>query len=131
MLDTGFRLPAHEAAYFANRLLVHLSSCDRRREEQWEKVPWWEFIRAAEMSYDYQQLLGIGLTRNLVATKAEEASTRTVARTGLEAFIINGILGRGQDGQPDRVLNAPTSEAWMRRAAGSRPARRPPRACQR
>jgi uncharacterized protein with NAD-binding domain and iron-sulfur cluster len=113
VLDTGLHLPAHEAAYFANRLLVHLSSCDRRREEQWEKVPWWEFIRAEQMSYDYQRLLGIGLTRSLVATKAQKASTRTVARTIIEAFIINGILGRGQDGQPDRVLNAPTSEAWI------------------
>jgi uncharacterized protein with NAD-binding domain and iron-sulfur cluster len=112
VLDTAFHLPAHEAAYFANRLLVYLSSCDRRSEEQWERVPWWEFIRAAEMSYDYQQLLGVGMTRDVVATKAEEASTRTVART-IEALVINGILGRGQDGQLDRVLNAPTSEAWI------------------
>jgi uncharacterized protein with NAD-binding domain and iron-sulfur cluster len=113
VLDTGLHLPAHEAAYFANRLLVHLTSCDQRRDEQWEKVPWWDFIRAGAMSYDYQQLLGVGLTRNLVATKAEQASTRTVARTVLEAFVINGILGRGNDGEPDRVLNAPTSEAWI------------------
>ncbi|WP_329562346.1 hydroxysqualene dehydroxylase [Kitasatospora sp. NBC_01266] len=113
LLDTALHLPATEVAYFASRVLVHLTSCDRRREEQWEKVPWWDFIRAAEMSEDYQRLLGVGLTRNLVATKAEEASTRTVARTVLEAFIINGVLGRGVDGEPDRVLNAPTSEAWI------------------
>jgi uncharacterized protein with NAD-binding domain and iron-sulfur cluster len=113
LLDTGLNLPAHEVAYFANRLLVHLTSCDQRREAQWEKVPWWEFIRAGEMSYDYQRLLGVGLTRNLVATKAEEASTRTVARVIVEAFLINGLLGLGQDGQIDRVLNAPTNEAWI------------------
>lgn len=112
-LDTGLHLPAHEVAYFADRLLVQLTSCDRRREEQWEKVPWWDFIRAEQMSYDYQRLLGVGLTRNLVATKAEEASTRTVARTVVEAFVLNGLLGRGQDGEPDRVLNAPTNEAWI------------------
>lgn len=112
-LDTVLHLPARESAYFADRLLVHLTSCDRRREEQWERVPWWDFIRAGEMSYDYQRLLGVGMTRNLVATKAEEASTRTVARTVIEAFLLYGILGRGQDGEPDRVLNAPTSEAWI------------------
>ncbi|NLU71262.1 NAD(P)-binding protein [Streptomyces sp. HNM0575] len=112
-LDTALHLPAHELAYFADRLLVHLTSCDRRREQQWEKVPWWDFIRAGEMSHDYQRLLGVGMTRNLVATKAEEASTRTVARTVIEAFILYGILGLGQDGEPDRVLNAPTSEAWI------------------
>jgi uncharacterized protein with NAD-binding domain and iron-sulfur cluster len=113
VLNTVLHLPATEVAYFAERFLVHLTSCDRRREEEWEKVPWWDFIRAGEMSYDYQRLLAVGLTRDLVATKAEQASTRTVARTILEAFLVNGILGLGVDGDVDRVLNAPTSEAWI------------------
>ncbi|NUQ96089.1 MAG: NAD(P)-binding protein, partial [Streptomyces sp.] len=112
-LDTALHLPADEIAYFADRVLVHLTSCDRRRDEQWEKVPWWDFIKAGRMSYDYQRLLGVGLTRDLVATKAEQASTRTVARTIIEAWLLNGILGRGTDGDLDRVLNAPTSEAWI------------------
>ncbi|MFE3499505.1 FAD-dependent oxidoreductase [Kitasatospora sp. NPDC059160] len=111
LLDTALHLPATEVAYFVNRLLVHFTSCEPRRREQWEHVPWWRFIRAGEMSYDYQRLLGVGITRNIVATKAEEASTRTVARV-LQAFVYN-VLGRGNDGEPDRVLNAPTSEAWI------------------
>jgi uncharacterized protein with NAD-binding domain and iron-sulfur cluster len=116
VLDLGTRLPAHEAAYFADRLLVHLTSCDARREGQWEKVAWWDFIRAEEMSEEYQTLLGIGQTRNLVATRAEVASTRTVGRVIIEALILWGLLGRGLDGPDadiDRVLNAPTSEAWI------------------
>ncbi|MFD8073533.1 FAD-dependent oxidoreductase [Streptomyces sp. NPDC059718] len=109
------RLPAHEAAYFADRVLVHLTSCDARREGQWENVPWWDFIRAGEMSEEYRLFFGIGQTRNLVATRAEEASTRTVARVIIEALLLWGLLGRGQDGDADvdRVLNAPTSEAWI------------------
>ncbi|WP_316758689.1 hydroxysqualene dehydroxylase [Streptomyces herbicida] len=115
VLDLGTRLPAHEAAYFADRLLVHLTSCDARREDQWEKKPWWDFIRAGEMSAEYQVLLGIGQTRNLVATRAEIASTRTVGRVIIEALLLWGLLGRGMDGDADvdRVLNAPTSEAWI------------------
>lgn len=115
VLDLGTHLPAHEAAYFADRLLVHLTSCDARREGQWEKVAWWDFIRAGEMSREYQVLLGIGQTRNLVATRAEIASTRTVGRVIIEALILWGLLGRGMDGDADvdRVLNAPTSEAWI------------------
>jgi uncharacterized protein with NAD-binding domain and iron-sulfur cluster len=115
VLDLGTRLPAHEAAYFADRLLVHLTSCDARREGQWEKVAWWDFIRAEEMSEEYRTLLGIGQTRNLVATRAEVASTRTVGRIIIEALILWGLLGRGLDGDADidRVLNAPTSEAWI------------------
>ncbi len=115
VLDLGTRLPAHEAAYFADRLLVHLTSCDARREDQWEKVTWWDFIRAEEMSEEYRTLLGIGQTRNLVATRAEVASTRTVGRVIIEALILWGLLGQGLDGDADidRVLNSPTSEAWI------------------
>lgn len=110
-LDTALSIPAHETAYFVNRGLVFLTSCDERRDGTWERTPWWEFIRAERMSYDYQRILAIGLTRNIVATKAEEASTRTVA-TLLEAFVFNA-LGRGADGPLDRILNAPTNEAWI------------------
>lgn len=115
VLDLGTRLPAHEAAYFADRLLVHLTSCDARREDQWEKTSWWDFIRAGQMSEEYRTLLGIGQTRNLVATRAEIASTRTVGRVIVEALLLWGLLGRGMDGDADidRVLNAPTSEAWI------------------
>ncbi|MEU9291889.1 FAD-dependent oxidoreductase [Streptomyces sp. NPDC048275] len=115
VLDLATHLPANEAAYFADRLLVHLTSCDARREDQWEKVTWWDFIRAGEMSREYQVLLGIGQTRNLVATRAEIASTRTVGRVIIEALLLWGLLGRGMDGDADvdRVLNAPTSEAWI------------------
>ncbi|MFI7410991.1 FAD-dependent oxidoreductase [Streptomyces sp. NPDC049627] len=115
VLDLGTRLPAHEAAYFADRLLVHLTSCDARRENQWEKVAWWDFIRAEEMGEEYRTVLGVGQTRNLVATRAEVASTRTVGRVIIEALLLWGLLGRGLDGDADidRVLNAPTSEAWI------------------
>ncbi|MEV5507172.1 hydroxysqualene dehydroxylase [Streptomyces orinoci] len=111
LLDNFAGLPAHEIAYFAGRLLVWFTSCDRRRTEQWERVPWFDFTRAGRMSPDYRRLLAIGITRNIIATKAEVASTKTVG-TCAEAFLFN-LLGRGADGQPDRVLNAPTNEAWI------------------
>ncbi|WP_228973783.1 FAD-dependent oxidoreductase [Streptomyces sp. DH12] len=111
LLDTALNLPLHETAYFVNRALVFLTSCQERRDEVWERTPWWEFTRAARMSEDYQRILAIGVTRNIVATKAEEASTRTVGTLG-EAFVLNA-LGRGADGPPDRILNAPTNEAWI------------------
>ncbi|MEU5146480.1 FAD-dependent oxidoreductase [Streptomyces yangpuensis] len=111
LLQTLFRLPPHETAYFVNRVLVFLTSCDERRTEVWEHTPWWEFTRAAQMSNEYQRILAVGVTRNIVATKAEEASTRTVGTLG-EAFVFN-LLGRGADGPPDRILNLPTNEAWI------------------
>ncbi|MEU7134420.1 FAD-dependent oxidoreductase [Streptomyces sp. NPDC046261] len=109
--ETFARLPAHEIAYFVGRLLVWFTSCERRRTREWERVPWFEFTKAARMSANYRQLLAVGITRNIVATKAEVASTKTVA-TCIEAFLFNA-MGRGADGEPDRVLNAPTNEAWI------------------
>ncbi|MFF8289797.1 FAD-dependent oxidoreductase [Streptomyces sp. NPDC016309] len=111
LVETATGLPLHEGAYFVNRALVFLTSCDERRDEVWEHMPWWEFTRAARMSETYQRILAIGVTRNIVATKAEEASTRTVGTLG-EAFVFNA-LGRGADGPPDRILDAPTNEAWI------------------
>lgn len=111
VLGTFQRLPAREVAYFVDRLAVFLTSCQDRRDHQWESTPWWTFTRAAQMSYDYQRILAVGVTRNIVATKAEEASTRTVGSL-LEAFVFNA-LGRGADGPLDRILNAPTNEAWI------------------
>ncbi|QYG91153.1 NAD(P)-binding protein [Iamia sp. SCSIO 61187] len=104
-------VPPHELAWFANRLLVYLTSCEDRRYGQWENVGWWDFISAESMSTQYQEVVASGLTRSLVAAKPEVASTRTIGKMG-EAFVLSA-MGRGSDGAPDRVLDAPTNEAWI------------------
>ncbi|MBP2472737.1 uncharacterized protein with NAD-binding domain and iron-sulfur cluster [Crossiella equi] len=111
LLDTTLRLPLWEVTHFANRLAVYLTSGDERRLGQWERTGWWDFIGAGTRSAEYQRVLGVGLTRLLVAVRAEEASTYTVGKI-LEAFL-NTALGRGSDGVVDRVLNAPSNEAWI------------------
>ncbi len=103
--------PPHETAYLAERILVFLTSCDERRFGQWEHVSWWDFIGAASRSADYQKVAARGLTRSLVAAKETVASTRTIGNMA-EAFIMN-IMGRGNDGALDRVLDRPTNEAWI------------------
>ena len=56
--------------------------------------------------------LARGLTRDARRRQgAQVASTRTIGNMA-EAFVYN-IMGRGNDGAPDRVLNAPTNEAWI------------------
>ncbi len=100
-----------EGAVFANRLLTFLTSSDERRMGQWEKTSWWAFVDAANRSSEYQTVAARGMTRALVAAKEEMASTRTIGNLA-EAFIYN-IMGRGNDGAIDRVLNAPTNEAWI------------------
>jgi uncharacterized protein with NAD-binding domain and iron-sulfur cluster len=104
-------VPPHELAYFVERVLVFATSSNERRFGQWEHVSWWDFLKADTKSPQYQKELAAGLTRNLVAAKERVASTRTIGHMG-EAFVWN-IMGRGNDGAPDRVLNLPTNEAWI------------------
>ena len=113
LLD-GFRddaLPPHELAYFVERLMVFLTSCDERRFGEWEHTSWWDFIKAEDKSDEYKKVLARGLTRAVVAAKERKASTRTIGNMG-EAFAYC-IMNRGNDGAPDRVLNLPTNEAWI------------------
>src|SRR5262245_5467536 len=70
--------------FFAGRLWRILTSCWERRVQEYERVGWWEFIGAAERSKAYQDCLGIGLTRTLVACKAEIGSTKTIGDIGVQ-----------------------------------------------
>lgn len=100
-----------EAEFFANRLVVFLTSSDVRRFGQWERTAWWDYVRAESYSEEYRTVVARGMTRTLVAAKETLASTRTIGNMA-EAFLMN-IMNRGNDGAPDRVLNAPTNEAWI------------------
>ncbi|WP_246127444.1 hydroxysqualene dehydroxylase [Amycolatopsis rhizosphaerae] len=105
-------LPPQEVALFADRLLVFMTSSRERRENQWENVAFWDFMRADGRSKEYQVALVRFMTRGLVALKEKVANTRTVGAMG-EAFIL-AFLGQGTNGQsPARMLNGPTTEAWI------------------
>ena len=47
-------MPPHELAFFVERLMVFLTSCDERRFGQWEHVSWWDFVKAEGKSEEYQ-----------------------------------------------------------------------------
>lgn len=105
---TGIGVPDNEVLYFVDRLLTLLTSCPERRLAEYEQIPWWTFIDAANRSVDYQILLGKGLTRSLVAVRAQEGSTRTVGYTLLQ--LLFGLLTSGGF---DRLLTGPTSDVWL------------------
>jgi uncharacterized protein with NAD-binding domain and iron-sulfur cluster len=98
-----------EAEFFALRLLKIMSSCTKRRFAELENTSWWDYVDAQGHSFAYRNLLARGLTRSLVAMRAEEGSTRTVG-----CILIQMIMSMtSQSGTMDRVLNAPTSDAWI------------------
>ncbi len=61
------------------------------------------------MSKAYQAYLGQGVTRSLVAMRAEESSTRTVGTTQLQ--LLYGLIS--PDGVFDRLLSGPTNDVWI------------------
>ena len=108
-LFTPLGVPAEEVAYFVSRLLIVATSCDQRRLEEYENIAWWDFIAAPRMSKMYQTYLGEGLTRSLVAMRAEESSTRTVGVTQLQ--LLYGLIS--PDRVFDRLLSGPTNDVWI------------------
>ena len=102
-------IPHHEIAHFVTRLLALATSCEERYLTEFESLPFWDFIGASIRSENYRKYLGQGMTRSLVAMRAEDGSTRTVGRILLQLFY--GILVPG--GVFDRLLNGPTNDVWI------------------
>jgi len=95
--------------YYMGRWMVWLTSCEERRVSEYEQLPWWDFTQAAGRSAAYQQFLGDGLTRMLVAIKAEEGSARTVGTIAMQLWM--GLMKRGVD--VDRLLCGPTNDMFI------------------
>ncbi len=98
-----------DIAYFTERLLTLLGSCQARREHEFEYQRWWTFVGAAHRSRPYQLFLADGLTRCLVAARAEEISARTAGYTLLQLLFGMAVPW----GRTDRLLNGPTNEVWI------------------
>ena len=109
MFGPHLGVPAMESEFFAHQLFVILTSCAERRVAEYEKVAWWKFIEADNKSPEYQKMMAIGLTRSLVAMRAQVASTRTVGDILLQLIINQMTPGV----MTDRVLNGPTNDVWI------------------
>ncbi|ORV09829.1 hydroxysqualene dehydroxylase [Mycobacterium celatum] len=108
-VGVGLGIPPPEIAWFFDRLLTLLCSCDERRFGEWELVSWWDFMGAEQRSPAFQKFLADGMTRTLVAARAHEMSART---GGLILCQLMYDLVRG-GGRMDQVLDGPTSEVWI------------------
>jgi uncharacterized protein with NAD-binding domain and iron-sulfur cluster len=108
-LFTNLDIPIEETVYFVERLLVIATSCRQRREEEYEKIAFWDFIGAAQRSSAYQKYLAEGMTRSLVAMRAAESSTRTVGPILLQLLYPLACPGESFD----RLLTGPTNDAWI------------------
>ena len=84
-------------------------SCEERKNQEYEKISWWKFLEADRFSDAYRHLLVQGLTRTLVAARAEVASMKTGSSITLQ--LMYSALNPGVN--VDRVLDGPTNEKWL------------------
>jgi geranylgeranyl pyrophosphate synthase/uncharacterized protein with NAD-binding domain and iron-sulfur cluster len=105
---TGLHL--EELAYFSGKLWQILSSSYERRLVEYEKIPWWTFVGAESQSTAYRKFGAQGITRSVVAARAESANTRSIGNTFIQMVL---TLVDPSGPTDDRVLDGPTSEVWI------------------
>jgi uncharacterized protein with NAD-binding domain and iron-sulfur cluster len=106
--DPALGIPLDEARFFLKKLFCFLGAGPKRRLGQYETLSWWEFIGAATKSAQYQAILARGLSQSLVAMRPDKASTLTVG-----AMLVQIVLNIVKGERADRLLNAPTNDAWI------------------
>lgn len=106
-IETG--LTKAETELIARKLWQLLTSCRERRIDEYERTGWWEFTEAAVNSENYRTVFVEGLTRTLVAAKAETCNTKTNGDVLIQMMlcITNPRI------ENDRILNGPTNEKWL------------------
>jgi uncharacterized protein with NAD-binding domain and iron-sulfur cluster len=107
--NTNLGLSDEEKQYFAERMWQLMTSCYERRKHEYERIGWWEFIEADRFSDTYKTFLARGLTRTLVAARAETVSTKTGGDIMLQLMFDIAKPGRSSD----CILDGPTNEVWM------------------
>lgn len=102
-------LTEDDKEFFAEKVWQLMTSCRNRRKNEYERIGWWEYLDADNRSEAYQTLFVRGLTRTLVAARAEVASTKTGGDVFLQLMFDISTPGTSSD----RILNAPTNDAWI------------------
>ncbi|MBK7764540.1 MAG: FAD-dependent oxidoreductase [Bacteroidetes bacterium] len=107
--DSG--LTTYEEKFFAQKIWQLITSSTQRRNNDYERLGWWQYLEADKFPKNgaYQNLLVQGLTRTLVAARAEKASTKTGGDIFLQ--LIFGMCDPTVN--TDRVLDGPTNERWL------------------
>jgi uncharacterized protein with NAD-binding domain and iron-sulfur cluster len=101
-------LATGESTVLAERILRIFSMCRERRLNDFECTTWWDYHDATLRSVQYNKMFVNGFSRAFVAMHAKEASTWTGGNILSQFFKVFF-----QTGTMDRVLNAPTNEAWI------------------
>jgi 15-cis-phytoene desaturase len=108
-LGTKTGLTEDDCLCFAGKVWQIMTSCEARRLNEYESVGWWQFVDADNRSLAYQNIFAYGLTRSLVAAKANLASSKTVGDILVQLL----LTSLDPFAETDRVLDGPTNEVWI------------------
>ncbi len=103
-MDVG----AADVSMFGLKVLQYLSSCDERRDDEYEKISWWEFLQGHRFSPKFQKFMR-SIPRTMVAMDPEVSSARTIGTISMQ--LILDFAGDGVNN--DRTMGGPTSEMWI------------------
>jgi 15-cis-phytoene desaturase len=96
-----------DVARFSHAMLRFMISCDDRRNGEYEKMTFWDFVGGDQCDPSFQKY--IYTTRFMVAMDPKNGSARTVASKGL--CILADFFRNGT--RTDGVLDGPTTERWL------------------
>ncbi|MGB8223185.1 MAG: NAD(P)-binding protein, partial [Polyangiales bacterium] len=107
--NPGLGLADGEKEVLLKRVSRLFAMCRERREQDYECVTWWDYHNVPTPRSDqYNKMFVTGFSRAFVAMDGHKASTMTGANTLAQFFRV--FFGKGT---MDRVLNAPTNDAWL------------------
>lgn len=112
VLTQDMGVTARDRARFEARMWKFMTSCTRRRKEEYEDISWWEYLGGRDgIGYSERSAAMLRKTpQALVAMSAEETDARTHGNVSIQLFLDQ--FGSGQN--VDMTLNGPTSNAWLR-----------------
>ncbi len=102
-------LTDEDFSFFGERIIQFLTSCEKRRRQEYSRISWWDYTDAAKRSKAYQLYLATGMTRNAVATQAHLANTYTIGTVAMQLMMDMATPGDSAD----RVLIGPTNDVWL------------------
>ncbi|MBL0387798.1 FAD-dependent oxidoreductase [Tumebacillus sp. ITR2] len=108
LFDNNMGLTLSDIDNLVHKTWQMLTSCDERKTDEYEKIPWWEFVNANQQSEAFQHFM-TAATRVLVAAKSREASAKTIGNVFSQLCVDLMTPGVGDD----RLLNGPTNDVWI------------------
>jgi 15-cis-phytoene desaturase len=106
---SDFGMPREDILFFARCMWVIVTSCNERRREEFDNIPWWDFIQGDQRSPQFQHWMGEVGVRFMLALNARKASTKTIGDIGIQLYFDHFRPGV----HVDRLLNGPTHDKWL------------------